>query len=322
VLFRSIATCAEMFDVWLHLIGPLLAVSDIVALSMVSKWGHTTAHNMTKHHGFGEVLGIDVCRQVAIDWPHIELKLKLESWSEKRVDREGSCDEGEGWELMECVKLKSVVCMDMRQCEVSRFDLIEPRVLREFSFHCPEPLLSKSACVSLGHMLLSCKFLSSLTLKRCVDRDTDVQWLVHALGQLTHLSHLDLEDNHLGPERTKQISFVLCDTSQTTSLQLKYKDSPAPAKTAYFTELTHLNLRGNDIGLGGARYLATAIASMHRLSWLNLFGNWMAEGVRELLPSFTHLTHLTHLNLKWNGVENETKNELRMRLPHVTNLKI
>ena len=69
------------------------------------------------------------------------------------------------------------------------------------------------------------------------------------------------------------------------------------------TELTHLNLSGNEIGESGAELLSNALSVNTKLTHLNLSGNQIGESGAELLSNALSVnTELTHLNLSGNQI--------------------
>jgi len=85
VAHRVKATSPELHDAWVNVIGPKLHPVDIVVLSSVSKWGHSTAHNIMTHQGNikwnGENLkDLTTLEQVSNHWSH--LKMELDIWED------------------------------------------------------------------------------------------------------------------------------------------------------------------------------------------------------------------------------------------------
>ena len=69
------------------------------------------------------------------------------------------------------------------------------------------------------------------------------------------------------------------------------------------TELTHLNLSGNEIGESGAQLLSEALSVNTKLTHLNLSGNEIGESGAQLLSEALSVnTKLTHLNLSGNQI--------------------
>ena len=69
------------------------------------------------------------------------------------------------------------------------------------------------------------------------------------------------------------------------------------------TELTHLNLSGNEIGESGAQLLSEALSVNTKLTHLNLSGNQIGKSGAQLLSKALSVnTELTHLNLSGNQI--------------------
>eukprot|EP00301_Raphidiophrys_heterophryoidea_P001776 c10844_g1_i2.p1 GENE.c10844_g1_i2~~c10844_g1_i2.p1 ORF type:complete len:298 (-),score=67.02 c10844_g1_i2:622-1440(-) len=200
----DIATCSEMNDVWINEIGPKLEAQHIVALSLVNKWGHRTAHAITSHTGkYPTCTQIDLCLQARKTWPHLKFQLSLSRWKQSptttptpapapmamTAHEEQSNHEKRGHTQK---TLCQAVFLLLLHCRVFDFGFVETSHLQAVVIKGPTPTLNDIASRSLEKMLLSCESLTSLELSYCVDEFVDITWLVNALKHLRLLTNLNL----------------------------------------------------------------------------------------------------------------------------------
>eukprot|EP00301_Raphidiophrys_heterophryoidea_P001775 c10844_g1_i1.p1 GENE.c10844_g1_i1~~c10844_g1_i1.p1 ORF type:complete len:228 (-),score=45.50 c10844_g1_i1:763-1371(-) len=172
----DIATCSEMNDVWINEIGPKLEAQHIVALSLVNKWGHRTAHAITSHTGkYPTCTQIDLCLQARKTWPHLKFQLSLSRWKQSptttptpapapmamTAHEEQSNHEKRGHTQK---TLCQAVFLLLLHCRVFDFGFVETSHLQAVVIKGPTPTLNDIASRSLEKMLLSCESLTSLEL--------------------------------------------------------------------------------------------------------------------------------------------------------------
>eukprot|EP00301_Raphidiophrys_heterophryoidea_P025573 c8615_g1_i2.p1 GENE.c8615_g1_i2~~c8615_g1_i2.p1 ORF type:complete len:326 (-),score=65.90 c8615_g1_i2:35-1012(-) len=281
--------CVQMYDVWVHEIGPKLDVCDIVSLSMVNQWARLIARDIKCNHSFASIKSISKYCEAIVAWRHLKWELKLVSWSQDVNDTSLAA------------KWCNVASLILWQSKVVDFSFVQPNPLTQLTLDgCGSIWLSSTASKSFESLLIASSNLESLSLKGCIDKDDIVQWLMNSLPHLTRLSHLSLFGNKLGGERITRISGVLC----------------------HMPNVTSLDLACNNIGSVDSRHIASALANKHRLTYLDLSNNIMGtEGVRLLLPCLTQMPQLSFLDLQSNQIDDELRFQLKKRLCYVEKVR-
>eukprot|EP00301_Raphidiophrys_heterophryoidea_P025575 c8615_g1_i4.p1 GENE.c8615_g1_i4~~c8615_g1_i4.p1 ORF type:complete len:354 (-),score=73.94 c8615_g1_i4:35-1096(-) len=309
--------CVQMYDVWVHEIGPKLDVCDIVSLSMVNQWARLIARDIKCNHSFASIKSISKYCEAIVAWRHLKWELKLVSWSQDVNDTSLAA------------KWCNVASLILWQSKVVDFSFVQPNPLTQLTLDgCGSIWLSSTASKSFESLLIASSNLESLSLKGCIDKDDIVQWLMNSLPHLTRLSHLSLFGNKLGGERITRISGVLCHMPNVTSLDLAYNLMGCEGMggvcdcIGHMANLTTLNLFCNNIGSVDSRHIASALANKHRLTYLDLSNNIMGtEGVRLLLPCLTQMPQLSFLDLQSNQIDDELRFQLKKRLCYVEKVR-
>ena len=206
---------------------------------------------------------------------------------------------------------KITVCVDMSEANFKEvvgnmklaFCLIEEcgkckeslqsQLLREFGVRLPLQACTLGMITRLDFFLKSLSFNVSLT-------DLDL----HLSSLRTMFSRAKIDNKEID-----QLSQALSVNTELTHLNLsgneigEYGAQLLSKALSVNTKLTHLNLSGNQIGKSGAQLLSNALSVNTELTHLNLSGNQIGKsGAQFLSDALFYNTTLTHLNLDDNLV--------------------
>eukprot|EP00301_Raphidiophrys_heterophryoidea_P021516 c5920_g1_i1.p1 GENE.c5920_g1_i1~~c5920_g1_i1.p1 ORF type:complete len:337 (-),score=82.68 c5920_g1_i1:40-1050(-) len=316
---------AQLKDVWLHVIGPLLNGRDVIELARVCKTAWVIAHSIPTHVSYvcvpvsclttnnhndhttqvnanmnwnntnsndNTTTNSKYLTTIAVitkAWPHIKLQAELFYFSEQSLTtttteqnpKTDQIDSTQGFGFNQPNQSKArtfqssvqrIACLKLWQPCVFGFEIFGtdfPK-LEELVLYAPKRYESDQWQSSLSNMLVTCSALTSLTLTCCFDSADDLQWLLDSLSRLTRISHLDLQGNHIGPAKMKQLSVVLSRMSN----------------------LTSLNLSENVLGPQGIGFVVSGLAD----------------------------SQLFSLNLGWNGLSAKCKRDVHIALAHVKHI--
>ena len=206
---------------------------------------------------------------------------------------------------------KITVCVDMSEANFKEvvgnmklaFCLIEEcgkckeslqsQLLREFGVRLPLQACTLGMITRLDFFLKSLSFNVSLT-------DLDL----HLSSLRTMFSRAKIDNKEID-----QLSQALSVNTELTHLNLsgneigEYGAQLLSEALSVNVKLTHLNLSGNQIGKSGAQLLSNALLVNTELTHLNLSGNQIGKsGAQFLSDALFYNTTLTHLNLDDNLV--------------------
>ena len=170
---------------------------------------------------------------------------------------------------------------------------LQSQLLREFGVRLPLQACTLGMITRLDFFLKSLSFNVSLT-------DLDL----HLSSLRTMFSRAKIDNKEID-----QLSQALSVNTELTHLNLsgnEIGESGAQLLSEALsvnTKLTHLNLSGNQIGKSGAQLLSNALSVNTKLTHLNLSGNQIGKSGAQLLSNaLFYNTTLTHLNLDDNLV--------------------
>eukprot|EP00301_Raphidiophrys_heterophryoidea_P005087 c12171_g1_i1.p1 GENE.c12171_g1_i1~~c12171_g1_i1.p1 ORF type:complete len:205 (+),score=45.26 c12171_g1_i1:68-682(+) len=150
----TIATCAEMNDVWLHVIGPELGAADIISLSMVNRWGRVIAHSILHHQGFAVLPSNPYLWDMAFSrWANLSFSLELLTWQQQEQP-----------DIAQMLMRRQLGSLRLWRCCVVSFAFVDPLKLKELVVCGVQNLNEPSTQLSLASLLRSCLRLTSLDL--------------------------------------------------------------------------------------------------------------------------------------------------------------
>eukprot|EP00042_Codosiga_hollandica_P043080 m.404054 g.404054 ORF g.404054 m.404054 type:complete len:467 (+) comp56472_c0_seq1:38-1438(+) len=154
----------------------------------------------------------------------------------------------------------------------------------------------------LAPALKSFESLQQLSLARTKMSFAGIKHLTDALGSLHELQYLNLEDNAIEGEGGHHVAEYL-------------KQHPAKS-------LMHLNIKNNELGVPGARYLVPGLHRMGQLLHLNLAGNHFGpEGFFILANGLRSLKQLLYLDVSNNNLQSSSLEALRDTLRTLVKLQ-
>jgi len=351
---RVVPTSPELHDAWVNVIGPKLHPIDIVVLSTVSKWGHSTAHNIMNHQGHvkwnGENLkDLDTLNHVSRNWTH--LKMELDIW-EEGVALKGLIDQAKDQ--------AEIVDVSVSPSETPATPAVTAAgaaaLARAMRAHATSTELAITTSAPPSPTQATTVPMCRVALLRLVwcplsnfdFVDASVLEQFHRVGpklamegrgslekmlmSCTRLEALTLSNCIEEGDDVKWLANALARLTRLSHLDLRCNyleadraETLAPA-LAQLTNVTSLDLGVNAFGAEGMQHLAPSLAKMTRMKELILQYNYMGtEGAKALAPSLAHMPQLTGLYLGENGMGAEGVQALIPMLPHMpllTNVNI
>ena len=187
--------------------------------------------------------------------------------------------------------MKLAFCL-IEECAKCK-ESLQSQLLREFGVRLPLQACTLGMITRLDFFLKSLSFNVSLT-------DLDL----HLSSLRTMFSRAKIDNKEID-----QLSQALSVNTELTHLNLsgneigEYGAQLLSKALSVNTKLTHLNLSGNQIGKSGAQLLSNALSVNTELTHLNLSGNQIGKsGAQFLSDALFYNTTLTHLNLDDNLV--------------------
>eukprot|EP00301_Raphidiophrys_heterophryoidea_P019051 c4036_g1_i1.p1 GENE.c4036_g1_i1~~c4036_g1_i1.p1 ORF type:complete len:321 (-),score=82.11 c4036_g1_i1:302-1204(-) len=275
-------TSPKAFDVWANEISKHLIVSELVTVSMVSKY-FRSAMRATRHQALFTVKLKAHDTQLTFmkgisKWPHARVKLILLQFDNNAADPSTH-------QQMDVVPMELVVIGG----RISRLDFICCAKLQKVTVDGLN-LGSMESARAIIDLLQSATFLNELVLAGCGLRDDAAESICKALQHHPLLTSLTITNND--HNIVFDITKLLSTLPKLTSLNLWY---------------THLK----DFG---AFELSEVLPSLSNLTYLNLSRNKIEhQGIAKLALAISELPNLTSLNLK----DNEVTSEIHEQLAHI-----
>eukprot|EP00301_Raphidiophrys_heterophryoidea_P001717 c10818_g1_i1.p1 GENE.c10818_g1_i1~~c10818_g1_i1.p1 ORF type:complete len:376 (+),score=89.86 c10818_g1_i1:114-1241(+) len=309
----------ELFDVWVGVIGSKLDAVDIVMLSMVSKWCHHIAHNITTHQGKHIKVPSDlfICSQVSKHWPHLKLELKLEYWKQDTPLHSTTTT----------ATTTTTTQTHHRSSSVSSSSSSLSPVLSPSSPVLSPPSSPPSSpppTQPLSASRSSCS-VSSLFLERC--RISSFDFVNSA-----KLEKFVLYDPQMDEAARGSLERLLTSCPSLVSLEISHclgwSDDVTWLATSLnqLSNISRLSLFANCLGVKRMRQIVPSLSLMTHVTCLDLSSNSLrSEGMRCLAPALGHMTHTTDLNLSYNNLGEDGAKHLAhslARMPQMKKLKL